>query len=1115
MVAVSSSSARELNLQEVSASVRFGTTSARVPKPVLSPVRSLSSMAVAAARESSTDEPGVKEANPLSGSDSTAFTATATATAAATDVTGASESILLESSVSAEWLQTRSDAFDSIATDYYRELDAARAGYGTGPGWVEYVYAGEYGNSSELLFSEAAFRQHFITRQHTGLTQLGRLYDRSDAAALLVEHPELLDIALDRNRALNDGLAPADRALAPPAVLARIDAQLTDSDLAALMSRYGGPIPIAISSIARAQVNLFGQHRFEQMQRLSHALSALRTDFSRQLVAAERVIDVFQNGSSGSAPNSASYGASNDVSTRASSSPGWITQMVMRTFGDNEAISAPTPTAVRVFSADAFSQWYCTEPGLENRLFARLYGSCNTVETPGDEFNPGARSTTFQNAQWSLAEGDLRNNRFALLNINNVPDLHTNRAVYFSESSGWVTSIANIDEGVEWLRIALETVVIGVLSAVTAGAASEVLGLWLGAEGTAAGAAAGASSVALAGSEVAGIELAGIELTGLADGVATAEAVGTTETIGSALDINGAAAEAGAATIHVGSGTIEITTLPTLSPIDAATQALSRGAINAALSDDFSLRVLLLNTLAAALGAELSQVFTGLANLAGLGDGAHLVGTALSQGTVSALRGADITDGAVSGLAASLAGVAATSMQAEIARALEVGSINGAEANVARVFSSVIASAIRAAGTPGDPNQAFARNLIDSVVGARVAALLQPIPDLPAPPPAASVVPPSTAQATISDASNGAALVEPSLTTRDLVNGNGQATGQTQITILNPDGTRAVTLTSADGDVISFNVAARYTDAEILELVEYHALRQRGETDPNADQGNLDVAGPGGGPRLDPRSPTNAAMRVFTVERLTALPTLEIQGAGSQKLADAMFVLELRRNADDGRLFSNRNSAAVDAALVTVAAERGVSLEKIQADYAAMVERALDIDRRTGKTGRLERPFVEGRSDEFRVPELSSVRNGLVQGINGPLQDNGRHMASMSQLRFGSLVGDSLGGLDPVFGALLSPTGGIPGAGNVEISDRLYLAGGGRDVVAIHGVAHDAAGYLRAYHNQGPGYNYVPAGIRLLADTNPLAGQISGIDFFKNLLRYGNPFYSPPLPASA
>lgn len=1107
MVAVSSGSARELNLQEVSASVRFGTTSARVPKPVLSPVRSLSSMAVAAAREFSADEPGVKEANPPSGSDSTAFAATATATtatiaatAATTDpahapkeANSASASILLESSVSAEWLQARSDVFNSIAIDYNRELDAARARYGTGPGWVEYVYAGEYGNSSELLLSEASFRQHFVAQQHTGLTQLGRLYDRADAAALLVEHPEFLDIALDGNRALNDGLAPDGRALAPPAVLARIDAQLTDSDLAALMSRYGGPIPIAISPIARAQVNLFGQHRFEQMERLSQALSALRANFSQQLMAAANVTDVFENGSSGRASNSASNRALNS----ASSSPGWITQIVMRTFGDNEAISAPTPIAVRVFSADAFSQWYCTKPGLENRLFARLYGSCNTVETPGDEFNPGARSITFQNAQWSLAEGDLHNTQFALLNINNVPDLHSSRAIYFSESSGWVTSIANIDEGVEWLRIALETVVIGALSAVTAGAASEVLGLWLGAEGAAAGAAAGAGSAALASSEVAGIELVGIELTGIeltgmeiagiADGVATAEVVGT----------------------------IEIATLPTLSPIDAATQALSRSAINAALSDDFSLRELLLNTLAAALGAELSQAFTGLADLAGLGDGAHLVGTALSQGTVSALRGADFTDGAASGLAASLAGVVATSMQAQIARALGVGSINVAEANAARVFSSVIASAIRAAGTPGDPNQAFARNLIDSVVGARVAALLQPIPDLPAPPPGASVSSPSTAQATSSDASNDAALVEPSLTTRDLVNGYGQATGQIQITVLNSDGTRAVTLASADGDVISFNVAARYTDSEIVELVEYHAQRQRGETDPNADQDNLEVAGPSGGSRLDPRNPTSAAMRVFTVKRLTALPTLEIQGAGSQRLVDAMFVLELRRNADDGRLFSNRNSAAVDAALVTVAAERGVSLEKIQADYSAMVERALDIDRRTGKTGRLERPFVEGRSDEFRVPELSSTRNGLVQGINGLLQDNGRHMASMSQLRFGSLVGDSLGGLDPVFGALLSPTGGIPGAGNVEISDRLYAAGGGRDVVGIHGVAHDAAGYLRAYYNQGPGYNYVPAGIRLLGDTNPLAGQISGIDFFKNLLRYGNPFYSPPLPASA
>ena len=79
------------------------------------------------------------------------------------------------------------------------------------------------------------------------------------------------------------------------------------------------------------------------------------------------------------------------------------------------------------------------------------------------------------------------------------------------------------------------------------------------------------------------------------------------------------------------------------------------------------------------------------------------------------------------------------------------------------------------------------------------------------------------------------------------------------------------------------------------------------------------------------------------------------------------------------------------------------------------------------------------------------------------------NMGSLNQLRFGQLVGDSLGGLDPVVGALLSPTGGIPGGGNFEISSKAYWLVD-KEVVMYHGIAHDAAGYLSNYQGTGPGY---------------------------------------------
>lgn len=114
-----------------------------------------------------------------------------------------------------------------------------------------------------------------------------------------------------------------------------------------------------------------------------------------------------------------------------------------------------------------------------------------------------------------------------------------------------------------------------------------------------------------------------------------------------------------------------------------------------------------------------------------------------------------------------------------------------------------------------------------------------------------------------------------------------------------------------------------------------------------------------------------------------------------------------------------------------------------------------------------------------------------------PPLDEGKHpdfMASRGQLMFGKVLGDAFG-IHEIFAALLSPTGGLVGAGN----DSVHLDAS--NPIAIHGTVHDAAGYLSTYHSDGPGYNYLEDDREYLVfDNLPLpdylAGQFSGISFW-------------------
>jgi WXG100 family type VII secretion target len=112
--------------------------------------------------------------------------------------------------------------------------------------------------------------------------------------------------------------------------------------------------------------------------------------------------------------------------------------------------------------------------------------------------------------------------------------------------------------------------------------------------------------------------------------------------------------------------------------------------------------------------------------------------------------------------------------------------------------------------------------------------------------------------------------------------------------------------------------------------------------------------------------------------------------------------------------------------------------------------------------------------------------NGTVDAID--LGKHGDFLGSTASLRYGAVVGDIFG-IDPIFGSLLNPTGGLVGAGNASYEP------GDNDAIGYHGIFHDAAGYLFNYHDKlGPGYNYL--GREPFPTSNPLTGQIGGISWW-------------------
>jgi WXG100 family type VII secretion target len=190
---------------------------------------------------------------------------------------------------------------------------------------------------------------------------------------------------------------------------------------------------------------------------------------------------------------------------------------------------------------------------------------------------------------------------------------------------------------------------------------------------------------------------------------------------------------------------------------------------------------------------------------------------------------------------------------------------------------------------------------------------------------------------------------------------------------------------------------------------------------------------------------------IFSDGNLRGMVGTAPQGADTPALRSAM-------NA----LAGNPTGADLDRVLNNIADARGVPFEDIKAQHDKFLQ-------------------VRAQAEEFRQAR------GLeeIPAVNTTFHEE--FMGTTPQLRFGQMVGEAFG-IDPVFGAMLSPTGGMVGPGNYAFTPSNDSA------IGYHGVAHDAAGYLYNYHGVGPGYDYLNR--EGLDRGNPLTGQMSGTRYW-------------------
>ena len=204
---------------------------------------------------------------------------------------------------------------------------------------------------------------------------------------------------------------------------------------------------------------------------------------------------------------------------------------------------------------------------------------------------------------------------------------------------------------------------------------------------------------------------------------------------------------------------------------------------------------------------------------------------------------------------------------------------------------------------------------------------------------------------------------------------------------------------------------------------------------------------------------------LFKDDYMRGMIDRHFQGENSGELRDVM-----------NTLYNNPTGAAKDEALQRLADIRGRPVDEIRAEY----DKYTQLRDRADARG----------YDREALKQETTWKDGLLTAVSPrlggayvALSTHPDFMGSTNQLRYGQVVGDAYG-IDPAFGALLNPSGGLVGPGNAAVD-------AGDTAVSYHGIFHDAAGYMLNAQGDGPGYDYLHREGR--DPTSPLTGQRSGI----------------------
>jgi hypothetical protein len=458
----------------------------------------------------------------------------------------AASSYVGERPVDASWLADREKALTAIRADYESVRAQAQSTQGSGPGWVAavtvtdesgqvrsasgralvfvadpnapQVVAGydESGpiyrpNGQWMEFDEDAFAAHYRAQGGAQLQGLAALYG-TDSATLFAQHPEIWRIATS-DHALNAGPPPAGRAMGDPGQLGMLDLYMADPQIAGLIQAYGGQPQPATSDIAREQVRIYGQERYDQLTKLGHAMDSVRQQYTDAMAQAQ---------ASGAGPGWVERARTitvTDESGQHTAQTVYVTDESGQPLRD--ASGQPQAVMERIFDPDAFTAWYEQQGGLQHQAFANFYGASHSTYATDESGRTFASNIAFDNPNWSMygVGGAMGHKDLIGINPNAPPDLRNREAVGFDLEAGWATAHGNIKEKRDWFETVVQVAMVAVVSYVSAGtlgpAAAGAMGL---STTTVAGAMVSAAVAGAATSVASGMMSGNLTLKGVLQG---------------------------------------------------------------------------------------------------------------------------------------------------------------------------------------------------------------------------------------------------------------------------------------------------------------------------------------------------------------------------------------------------------------------------------------------------------------------------------------------------------------------------------------------------------------------------------------------------------------------